>query len=116
LKEMKKLIAIAAMFIFMVGVASAQSTQTSSEPTEKKEHVVKEKSSCSGEKVKCSKGEEGKACCNKDKGVTGSASEKKEGCSGEKKEGCCSKGDKKDGAKCCSKDAKKEEHKDHPKP
>ena len=113
---MKKILAIMAMFIFMAGVAQAQSTQTNTDASEKKEHVVKEKSSCSGEKTKCSKGETGKSCCNKDKAVTGSATEKKEGCSGEKKEGCCSKGDKKEGGKCCSKGEKKEEQQGNPKP
>jgi hypothetical protein len=113
---MKKFFTLLALVIFMAGVAQAQSTQTSTEQTEKKEHVVKEKSSCSGEKIQCSKGENGKACCNKDKAVTGSTGEKKEGCSGEKKEGCCSKGDKKEDGKCCSKDGKKEERKETPKP
>lgn len=106
------------MFIFMAGVAQAQSTQTNANASEKKEQVIKEKSSCNGEKTQCSKGETGKACCNKDKAVTGSASEKKEGCcsKGEKKEGCCSKGDKKEGGKCSTKEEMKHEQQGNPKP
>jgi hypothetical protein len=99
---MKKIFAFVAFMILMAGVASAQTQNAAANTnTEKKEQVIKEKSSCG-------KAENGKACCSKDKGVTGST--EKASCSGEKKEGaaCCSKGEKKEGAACCSKDQKKE--------
>jgi hypothetical protein len=98
---MKKIFAFVAFMMLMAGMASAQTQTAADTNTEKKEQVIKEKSSCG-------KAENGKACCSKDKGVTGSTD--KAACSGEKKEGgsCCSKGEKKEGAACCSKDQKKE--------
>ncbi len=89
---MKKIFALVAFMILMAGVASAQTQNAAANSnTEKKEQVIKEKSSCG-------KAENGKACCSKDKGVTGST----------EKAACCSKGEKKEGAACCSKDQKKE--------
>ncbi len=89
---MKKIFAFVAFMILMAGVASAQTQNAATNTnTEKKEQVIKEKSSCG-------KAENGKACCSKDKGVTGST----------EKAACCSKGEKKEGAACCSKDQKKE--------
>ena len=89
---MKKIFAFVAFMILMAGVASAQTQNAAANTnTEKKEQVIKEKSSCG-------KAENGKACCSKDKGVTGST----------EKAACCYKGEKKEGAACCSKDQKKE--------
>ena len=89
---MKKIFAFVAFMILMAGVASAQTQNAAANTnTEKKEQVIKEKSSCG-------KAENGKACCSKDKGVAGST----------EKAACCSKGEKKEGAACCSKDQKKE--------
>lgn len=118
---MKKFIAFFAFMILIAGVASAQTQNATENNSEKKEHVVKEKSSCNkaeGEKACCSKDakkEEGKACCSKE----GKKEEAKACCSkdGKKEEGkgSCSKDGKKEEKACCSKDAKKED-KAQPKP
>jgi hypothetical protein len=91
---MKKFIAIFAFMVFAAGMVSAQTNNATENNTEKKEHVVKEKTSCSNEKASCSKSEGGKSCCSKDQ-------KKEEG------KACCKDGKKEEGKACC-KDGKKE--------